>query len=120
MTATFPKIVHDANNLCLLIFRLTSAIPKHYRPTLAQKLELMSMETYLSARSFVLSNTAAKTKSGTELASMIKNIDQIEAIIGIAHDLRAINDSMFGQVSQGAVDVRKQLHGLMKKYAAAN
>ena len=123
MKPKLPKIVKDLNSLTLAIFRLSKSLPKHLRPTIASRVENLCLDSLLAVRRFALSGVAIKMTTRHQIHDAIGNMDAISTILELALDLRVVSDGAFGEISVMLSEVRRQLHGLRKKYddiAAAN
>jgi hypothetical protein len=55
-----PKIYVDAHSLTIKVFSRSKAFPKHYRPTLARRLEEGCLELLVQLRSAALSPGSRK------------------------------------------------------------
>ena len=118
MSPSTPKIVKDLHQFNLAVFRLGKSLPKHLRPTLAGRLESQSIEALLSIKQFAMIPAAEKPAAIGKVFSTLERLESVSCILEIAFDLHAISDGLFGELAHGLEQIRRQLHGLRRKYTA--
>jgi hypothetical protein len=117
MSPSTPKIVKDLHQFNLAVFRMGKALPKHMRPTLAGRLEARSMDALLSIKQFAMVAAESKPAAMGKVFAALEDLEGVACILEITFDLRAISDGLFGNLSHSLEEIRRQLHGLRRKYA---
>lgn len=105
-----PKIFSDGYQLSVMVFNRTRAFPKHFRPTLARRLEEASLDLMLTLKIASFSREAKES----HLSQASERLDEIRVLLQLSHDMHLLNPAGFAEMSAQTALVGKQIGGLSK------
>ena len=76
-------MVSDLRQFTVALFKMSSGLPKHLRPTVAGRIEQHSLDAWLGARHFALTTGVLKSKHVGLLDQALVSIDPEYAHCGI-------------------------------------
>lgn len=111
----WPQIHTDAYALSLSLMQESRRIPKHFRPTLARRLEDAAVTMSLSVRQMLLTSKDAPEIEKGHMRTIDRSLEELRLILQMCHDLSVFPASVFGMLSEQVEKVGRQLGGMEKR-----
>lgn len=105
-----PKIYADSYQLSVMVFDRTRNFPKHFRPTLARRLEEATLDLMLAIR---LATLHREARAGA-LARASQKLDEMRMLLQLSHDMHLLNAPGYAELSRQTTLIGKQVGGFSK------
>ena len=89
-----PKIYADSYQLSVMVFDRTRNFPKHFRPTLARRLEEATLDLMLAIR---LATLHREARAGA-LARASQKLDEMRMLLQLSHDMHLLNAPGYAEI----------------------
>ena len=96
MAVKLPQLYSDSYHLSLEVLTKTKNFPKHYRATLARRLEERSLDLCLNVRKLLLTKKHLVEETNHLMREASHAVDDLKLLWQLCRDLRLVSPGFFG------------------------
>lgn len=115
MVVKLPQLYSESYHLSLDILAKTKGFPKHYRPTLARRLEDRTLDLCMSVRKLFLTKKQLAEEKERQTLEASHAVDDLKFLWQLCRDLKLISAGSFGEVAEKLSLIGEQIGGLIRR-----